>query len=98
MVAKFQVLDTVKKHYPQSSMGPERTDHKLIIFDLGECPMRQMPQYILEPQYDEVEKYGAGQLNGKSVMLEVREMAGRGNPTVRGRIASVVGQNGEPKK
>lgn len=89
MVGKFLVIDTVRKHYPQSSMGPERTDFKLVLLDQGQCPMRQMPQYLLEGEFGEIEKYSAGQLNGKSVEIEVREMNGRGNPTMRGRIVGL---------
>lgn len=98
MVGKFQVIDHLKKHWPASDKGPERTDYKLCLLDLGECPMRQMPQYLLDPDTNEIEKYGAGQLTGKIIKIEVREMNGRGNPTMRGRIAEVVTGNGEPKK
>lgn len=99
MVGKFLVVDTVKKHWPASQTQAERTDYKLCLLDQGECPMRQMPQYLLDPDAGEVEKYGGGQLNQKSVKIEVREMNGRGNPTMRGRIIEVVSGNGElPKK
>lgn len=94
MVATFQVIDTIRKHWPASSQGPERTDFKLILLDVGECPMRQMPQYNLEADYQEIEKFSAGQLNGKRVKIEVREMSGRGNPQMRGKIAEVIGANG----
>lgn len=96
MVGKFLIIDTIRKHYPQSSMGPERTDHKLICQDQGECPMHVMPQYVLDGQKGEVESYAGGQLNGKSVMIEVRSMTGRGNPTMSGRIVGLA--NGEVSK
>lgn len=98
MIAKFQVIDTTKKHWPASANGPERTDYKLILLDLSEAPMRQMPQYLLEMEYGEVEKYSAGQLNGKQLRIEVREMNGRGNPTMKGKIFEILGANGEVKK
>lgn len=97
MVGKFLVIDTIRKHYPQSSMGPERTDYKLICQDQGECPMHVMPQYLLDGNKGEVESYSGGQLNNKSVMIEVRSMTGRGNPTMTGRIVGLAG-NGELKK
>lgn len=95
MVNKFQVLDTVKVHWPARGNFPERTDHQLILIDQGECPMRVMPRYQLDPEVGEVEKYCGGQLNGKSVKIEVREMFGKGgtNPTIRGRVQSV--ENGK---
>lgn len=52
--------------------------------------MRQMPQYLLSEENGEIEKFSAGQLNGKSVRIEVREMSGRGNPQMRGKIINVV--------
>ena len=48
--------------------------------------MRVMPRYILDADQGEIEKFAGGQLNGKSVKIEVREMSGKGNPTIRGRI------------
>lgn len=90
MVNQFKVIDTVRKHYPASQQMSERTNHLLILLDEGECPMRQLPQYILDENQGEVEKFSGGQLNGKSVKVEVREMNGRGNPTMRGKIVSVV--------
>lgn len=90
MVNKFQIIDTVRKHYPASQQMAERTNHLLICLDQGECPMRQLPQYVLDEAQGEVEKYSGGQLNGKSVKIEVREMNGRGNPQMRGRIVEVL--------
>jgi len=90
MVGKFEVIDTLTKFWAASQNGPERTDHSLILLDRGECPMRQMPRYILDAAAGEVEKYSNHQLDGKVITVEVREMSGRGNPTMKGRVVGVV--------
>lgn len=52
--------------------------------------MRQLPRYALEAEQGEIEKFAGGQLNGKSVKIEIREMSGRGNPSIRGKIIGPV--------
>ncbi|HEV2210252.1 MAG TPA: hypothetical protein VG167_15855 [Verrucomicrobiae bacterium] len=86
MVGKFKVIDTTKQAWPARDGRPEQINHLLILLDEGECPMRQMPRYVLDADAGEVEKFSGGQLNGKSVQIEVREMSGKGNPTMRGRL------------
>lgn len=90
MVAQFRVIDTIKQHWPARGNFAERTDNLLCLLDEGECPMRQMPRYALDEQQGEIEKFAGGQLNGKSVRLEVREVSGKGNPTIRGKVLNIV--------
>lgn len=92
MVAQFKVLDTIKQHWPARGNFPERTDNLLVLIDEGECPMRVMPRYALDPEAQEIERFGGGQLNGKSIKLEIREIFGKGgtNPTIRGRVVGAV--------
>jgi len=52
--------------------------------------MRVMPRYRLDPEQGEVEKFSGGQLNGKSVKIEIREMSGKGNPVIRGKFLNVI--------
>lgn len=52
--------------------------------------MRQMPRYMMDANAGEIEKFSGGQLNGKLIEIEVREMNGRGNPTMKGRVIGVV--------
>lgn len=92
MVGQFKVIDTVRQHFAATPQRAEQTNHLLVIMDEGECPMRQMPRYLLDPDLGEVEKFSGGQLNGKSVKIEVRETFGKGNPTIRGRL---IGLNGK---
>lgn len=86
MVNQFKVIDTVRQHFGATATRGEQTNHLLVMFDEGDCPMRQMPRYLLDPEQGEVEKFSGGQLNGKSVKVEVREMFGKGNPTIRGKL------------
>lgn len=87
MVGSFKVIDTMRRHFDKSERGPEQTFHQLCLLDEDPiAPMRQMPRYTLDPDQGEVEKFSGGQLNGKSVKIEVREMSGKGNPNIRGRI------------
>ena len=96
MVATFQVIDTMRQHFDKSDKGPEMTNFLLCMVDLGEAPMRVMPRYRLDPEQGEVEKFSGGQLNGKTVKIEIREMSGKGNPIVRGKMLGVVnGANGK---
>lgn len=90
MVGQFRVIDTVRRHFDKSDRFPEQTYHELCLVDEGEAPMRQMPRYRLEAEHQEVEKFSGGQLNGKSIRIEVREMSGKGNPTIRGKILGSV--------
>jgi len=90
MINQFRVIDTVRQHWAARANFPERTDHLLILLDEGKAPMRQMPRYLLDGDQGEVEKFSAGQLNGKSVEIEVREMSGKGNPQIRGKVVGVV--------
>lgn len=86
MIARFQVVDTSRQDYPASDKGPARTVFNLHCFDLDtKAPMRQMPKYRLN-EGPETEKYSGGQLNGKQITIAVREMAGTGNPVIRGEI------------
>ena len=88
MIAPFTVVDTSKKPYPASDRGPAGTNYFLHLLDQDKrAPMRQMPKFKLHE--DDVAKYGGGQLNGKSVIIAVREMAGIGNPTMTGEILEV---------
>lgn len=87
MVGKFKVIDTVRKHYEKSDRGPEQTLYELCLLDEDTiAPMRQMPRYRLDKEQGEVEKFSGGQLNGKSVTLEVREMARGKDPVIVGRL------------
>lgn len=87
MVGEFQVIDTVKRHYDKSDRGPEQDWIELCVIDQCKvAPMRQMPRYRLDESENEVEKFGGGQLNGKIVKIEVREMSGKGNPTIKGKL------------
>lgn len=87
MVGQFKVIDTMRRHFEKSDRGPEQTIHQLCLLDEDPiAPMRQMPRYSLDPEAGEVEKFSGGQLNGKSVKIEVREMSGKGNPTIRGKL------------
>lgn len=95
MVAVFEVIDTIEQNFEASGNMPARKNKLLVLLDRGECPMRQMPRYVLDPAQGEVEKYAAGQLNRQTIKIEIREMAGRGNPTMRGRIVGPV--NGSAK-
>jgi hypothetical protein len=90
MVGQFKVIDTFVQHWPARGDRPAQNIPTISLLDEGQCPMRQMPRYPLEPEQGEVEKFGGGQLNGKSVNIEIREMSGRGNPTIRGRIVGTV--------
>jgi len=88
MIARFQVIDSSRKEYPASAQGPAKTYYWLHCFDLDtKAPMRQMPKYQLND--NEIEKYGAGQCNGKQITIAVREMRGTGNPTITGEILEV---------
>lgn len=86
MVGNFLVIDTIKRHFDKTEKFAEQTYHQLCLVDQGEAPLRVMPRYTLEAEFGEIEKFGGGQLNGKTVKLEIREMSGKGNPTIRGRI------------
>lgn len=90
MVGTFEVIDTIRRHFEKSDRGPEQTIHQLCCIDKGKAPMRQMPRYTLEPEFQEVERFSGGQLNGKTIEIEVREMSGKGNPTIRGKIIGQV--------
>lgn len=90
MVGQFKVLDTVRQRFAATATRAEQVNNLLICFDEGECPMRQMPRYLLDPEQGEVEKFGGSQLNGKSIKIEIREMFGKGNPTMRGRVIGPV--------
>jgi len=83
-------MDTIRQHFAATSTRPEQTNHQLCCVDEGEAPMRQMPRYQLDADLGEIEKFGGGQLNGKSIKVEIREMFGKGNPTIKGRIINVV--------
>jgi len=95
MVAEFQVIDYIKQEYPARDGMPAAVYHRLICLDVGECPMRQLPQYQL--QDSEVEKFANVGSAGKRLKLEVREMSGRGNPLMKGRIIGVVGNGAQGK-
>lgn len=87
MIGMFRVIDTMRRHFDKSDRGPEQTIFQLCLLDEDTvAPMRQMPRYTLDPEAGEVEKFSGGQLNGKSIKIEVREMSGTGNPTIRGRL------------
>lgn len=89
MIAKFRVIDSSKQHYAAQNGQPERTVFNLHCLDLDtKAPMRQMPKYRLTDE--EVPKYGGGQLNGKDIVVAVREMTGTGNPIIRGEILEVL--------
>jgi len=90
MVGQFKVIDTMRQHFEKSDRGPEMTNHLLCMVDEGEAPMRVMPRYRLDPEQGEVEKFSGGQLNGKSVKIEIREMSGKGNPVIRGKFLNVI--------
>lgn len=90
MVNQFKVIDTFVQHWPARGDMPAQNIPTLALTDEGECPMRQMPRYALDANQNEVEKFAGGQLNGKSVKIEIREMSGRGNPSIRGRIVGPV--------
>lgn len=88
MVVKFQVVDTSKQHFEASAKMPAITRHYLHLMDLDtRAPMRQMPKYQLKDE--EVERYGAGQANGKQVTIACREFSGTGNPRLTGEIIEV---------
>lgn len=91
MVGKFLVIDTMRQHFEKSDKGPEQTNHLLCMVDQGEAPMRVMPRYRLDGELGEVEKFSGGQLNGKVVRIEIREMSGKGNPVIRGRMLGIDG-------
>lgn len=91
MVGQFQVVDTMKRHFDKSDKFPEQTLHQLCLVDQGEAPMRVMPRYNLDAEFGEIERFSGGQLNGKSIKIEIREMSGKGNPTIRGKIIGVNG-------
>lgn len=86
MVGQFMVVDTMKRHFDKTDRFPEQTLHQLCLVDQGEAPMRVMPRYTLDAEAGEIEKFSGGQLNGKSIRIEIREMSGKGNPTIRGKI------------
>lgn len=90
MVGQFRVIDTFVQHWPARGDRPAQDIPTLSLLDEGEFPMRQMPRYALEGLQGEVEKFAGGQLNGKSVKIEIREMSGRGNPSIRGKIIGPV--------
>lgn len=91
MVGQFRVIDTMKRHFDKTDRFPEQTLHQLCLLDEDTvAPMRQMPRYTLEADHGEIEKFAGGQLNGKSIRIEVREMSGKGNPTIRGKIIGPV--------
>jgi len=87
MIGQFKVVDTVKRHYDKSDRGPEQTFFQLCLLDEDPvAPMRMMPRYTLDKEQGEVEKFSGGQLNGKSVKIEVREIGKGQTPSLIGRL------------
>lgn len=90
MIGIFKVTETITQTWPARDGRPEQINKLLVCRDEGEAPMRSNPRYVLDPNQGEVEKFAGGQLNDKLVKIEVREMSGKGNPTMRGKIIGLV--------